>query len=280
MALSLRRLAIATAIGLGTSAALFFLIGRPQQAAHAAAPPQEPVVLVKQSVPAGSRVSADAISPELRPAAYVPAGALAEPGQAIGRIAREDLVAGEVVLDGMLYPPGQDAASTVLPVPDGMRAVTVAVDEVVGVAGFVMPGSRVDVIGTMDLGQNTETRVLLQDIQVLAIAQDAHRKADPKAKVVSSATLAVTPKEAEILILAADRGKIRLAMRGAHETRDVNINGVTPAMLFGAADGTSASHRRVRTITRTVVIRERSHRPPTAPKILVIRGTTAELVSR
>ncbi len=280
MALSMRRLAIATAIGLGTSAALFFLIGRPQRAAQAAPPPQEPVLVVEQSVSAGSRVSADAISHELRPAAYVPAGALAEPDQAIGRITREDLVPGEVVLDGLLYPPGQDAASTVLPVPDGMRAVTVAVDEVVGVAGFVMPGSRVDVIGTMDVGQNTETRVLLQDIQVLAIAQDAHRKEDPKAKVVSSATLAVTPKEAEILILAADRGKIRLAMRSANETRDVNINGVTPAMLFGAADRTSARRSAVRTITRTVVVRERAPRPTPLPQILVIRGTTAEFVSR
>lgn len=280
MPLSAKRLALATAIGLGTSALLFFVAGRPQRIARAAEPPQEPVMVVEKAVNAGSTVEADAVVRQLRPASYVPSEALTDPQTVVGRVAREDLVPGEVLLGGLLYPPGQSAVTTVLPVPDGKRAVTVAVDEVVGVAGFVMPGSRVDVIGTMDVNDQPITRVLLQDIQVLAIAQDARRSADPKAKVVSSATLAVTPKQAEVLILAADRGKIRLAMRGPDENKDVRVAAVTPAMLFSGAHFGGSRAASVRTVTRTVYVHERSTQPTPEPEILVIRGTTAELVNR
>ncbi|MBU6429415.1 MAG: Flp pilus assembly protein CpaB [Cyanobacteria bacterium REEB65] len=282
MALSVPRMAVATAIGLSTSFALFLLITHQQAAAKAAEGPRTGVLVVQQGVSGGSPIEASAIALKFRPSQYVPSGSLADPRNAVGRIAREDLVPGEVLLDGLLFPPGQDAATTVLPVPVGKRAVTVAVDEVVGVAGFVMPGSRVDVVGTLDVNDQPVTRVLLQDIQVLAIAQDAKRQEDPQAKIVSSATLAVSPKQAEILILAADRGKIRLAMRGDHETQDLHLAAVTPASIFGRgisdSRGDQPGAQRARSITRVVVDREHSRTRSTA--ILVIRGTTTELVNR
>jgi pilus assembly protein CpaB len=205
---------------------------------------------------------------------------------AVGRVAKADLLPGEILVEGRLFPPGRtEDLPQVLPVPLGKRAVTVAVDEVVGVAGFVMPGTHVDVVGTLDVEGQAVTRVILQRILVLAIAQDAKRKDDPEAKIVSSATLAVTPQESQMLILAADRGKIRLAMRGPNEGAAVQIAPITPAALLGHPAPREHAQSAPKTITRTVV-RERAIRtavpaPHATPlSIMVIRGTQTETVYR
>ncbi|MBM3276201.1 MAG: Flp pilus assembly protein CpaB, partial [Candidatus Sericytochromatia bacterium] len=248
-----------------------------------------PVVVVKEPVPAGRKIEPAQIARTLRPAAHVPRGALADLSAASGRVAKADLLPGEVVLEARLFPPGRsEDRPQVLPVPPGKRAVTVAVDEVVGVAGFVMPGTFVDVVGTMDVEGQANTRVILQRIQVLAIAQDAKRKGDApeaEAEVVSSATLAVTPQEAQGLILAADRGKIRLAMRGSKEEAPVVLAPITPANLVGKPAAPKARSSAPGVVTRTVHVvkpapkREGPANPPPAG-ILVFRGTSAETVYR
>jgi pilus assembly protein CpaB len=82
-----------------------------------------------------------------------------------------NLLPGEPLLEARLQQPGDPVGAGTLPVPVGYRAVTVAVDEVVGVAGFVVPGSRVDVVATMDLDGMPTSRVILEDLVVLAVAQ-------------------------------------------------------------------------------------------------------------
>ncbi|MBI6546150.1 MAG: Flp pilus assembly protein CpaB [Cyanobacteria bacterium NC_groundwater_1444_Ag_S-0.65um_54_12] len=280
------RLLWAMAIGLGTSISFLFFLDRRQERGGATAEPLVPVLLVREYVPAGSRLLASQFMLAKRPTAYVPAGALSELASATGRIASSDLLAGELLLAGRLYPPDHDVAKASLPVPPGKRAVTVAVDEVIGVAGFVMPGSLVDVLGTMDIAGQATTQLLLQKIQVLAIAQDAKKKEDPEAKVVTSATLAVTPRQAQILILAADRGKIRLAMRGADESAAVNLSPITPAMLLGRS--TSSTPRAVNRMPTRIMTRvgvspvtiKPSAIHPTPFAMLLIRGTAAEWIQR
>jgi pilus assembly protein CpaB len=288
MAIPWPRLGLAIVVGLSTSAVSFAVAGRAPAGAGAAEAPSVPVLVVKEPVLAGRKVEPAQISRTLRPAAHVPQGALTDPTLAAGRVARADLLPGELVLEARLYPPGRtEDQSQVLPVPPGKRAVTVAVDEVVGVAGFVMPGTYVDVVGTMDVDGQAITRVILQRIQVLAIAQDAKRKDDDpeaEAKVVSSATLAVTPQEAQGLILAADRGKIRLAMRGPKEDASVVLSPITPASLVGKPTAPKARGSAPSVVTRTVHVvkpapkREAPAQPPDG--ILVFRGTIAETVYR
>lgn len=291
-----QRLALAVVVGLSTSAVFFVVAGRPPSRAGAAEAPQVSVVVLREAVSAGRALEPGHLGKAFRPAGQVPAGAVAELDSAVGRVAKAELLPGEILLEGRLYAPGRtEDIQQVLPVPAGKRAVTVAVDEVVGVAGFVMPGTYVDVVGTMDVDNQAVTRVLLQKIQVLAIAQDAKRKDDSEAKIVSSATLAVTPQESQVLILAADRGKIRLAMRGPSELESVQLNPVTPENLLTANDPPAKAlagkrqgdkgARPARVVTRTIYVDRPAKRAepkgaPTPASIMVIRGTQAETVYR
>ncbi len=282
------RLALAVVVGLSTSALFFVVAGRPQAGAGAAEAPQASVVIIKEPVLAGRKVEPNQVGKAFRSSGQLPEGTVVSVESAVGRVAKADLLPGEVLLEGRLYPPGRtEDLPQVLPVPLGKRAVTVAVDEVVGVAGFVMPGTFVDVVGTMDVDNQAITQVLLQKVLVLAIAQDSKRKDDPEAKVVSCATLAVTPQDSQVLILAADRGKIRLAMRGPTELDSVEVAPVTPASLMRSLvkkkERTAGSSSRV--VTRTVFVDRPAKRTqpkavPTPSSIMVIRGTQAELVYR
>lgn len=273
-----QRLMVASALGLATSGALFYYVNGTAKQADAGVPTGTVLVAVAP-IPANSKVTPEQVKVETRPATYIPQGAALTPEEIVGRVSKAELFPGEAVLDAKFYPPGQEA-SMVLPVPPGKRAVTVAVDEVVGVAGFVQPGSLVDVVGTLDIDNRPVSKVLLQKIQVLAIAQDYEKKEEQEAKVVSSATLAVTPQESEVLILAADRGKIRLAMRSAIEEEDVKTTGVTPEALTSKPKP-PVTRTVVRTtpgksVTRTIKVPV----PKKDEAILVIRGTSTEQVYR
>lgn len=257
-----KRLLLASGIGIATSIGLVHL----NRGGQARPVTTRPVVVVAQAAPAQAPLTASELRIEPRPVAYLAPGAMAQLSQAVGRVPRADLVAGEQLQEAMLYPPGSDGSEVAFPLPPGKRAVTVAVNEVVGVAGFVQPGSVVDVIGTMDIGNTPFSRIILQDIPVLAIAQDAEHPEDPRAKIVSSATLAVTPLQAEKVILASERGKIRLAMRNPEETKVLKLPDVTPQTLEGYDAPAHAGHRYRRAVSE--------------PAILVIRGSSTEVVYR
>lgn len=274
-----QRLMVATALGLATSGALFYYVNGSAKQASATVPTGSVLVAIAP-IPANSKVAPDQVKVESRPVDFIPQGAASAPEQIVGRVSKAELFPGEAVIDAKFFPTGQEA-SMVLPVPPGKRAVTVAVDEVVGVAGFVQPGSLVDVVGTFDVDNQPVSKVILQKIQVLAIAQDYQKKDEQEAKVVSSATMAVTPQEAEMLILAADRGKIRLAMRSANESEDVKTTGITPEALTS-----KPKPKPVRTVVRRVPgkVVTRTVKVPVPQKpneaILVIRGTSTEQVYR
>ena len=173
------RLLIAVGLGLATSGAMFLYVNGLNQRADAGEP-QGPVVIATTAIAANAKIAGSELTVEKRPAKFIPQGALTNPDLLVGRMAKIDIATGEPLLESKLVPPGQEN-QTVLPVPKGMRAVTVAVDEVVGVAGFVQPGMIVDVISTMDVDGKAETKFLLQKIKVLACAQDAKKKDDPEA---------------------------------------------------------------------------------------------------
>src|SRR5690606_16244523 len=110
-------------------------------------------------------------------------------------------------------------------IPEGMRALSVRVDEVIGVAGFVLPGTRVDVLLTITPPTGTNqipvTRIILQTIQTLASGQTIQRDADGTPQTVSVVTLLVSPDQAERLALASTEGRIQLALRNTLDMASV-----------------------------------------------------------
>ena len=125
-----------------------------------------------------------------------------------------------------------------------MRAISVEVDEVVGVAGFVLPGTRVDVLATVrprrDRRQTT-TRMILQNIPALAADQTYQPNPEGEPEVVTVVTLLVTPQDAESLTLAATEGRIQLSLRNTLDAREETTTGRRLAQLVGVTSGGGGS---------------------------------------
>ena len=136
----------------------------------------------------------------------------------------------------MLAPEGTAAGLSGI-LEDGKRALTVKVDEVAGVAGFLHPGDHVDVL--MDLAMKVEGRqehfskTILHDIPILTTGQIWEQKGNEKPMVVNTVTLELTPENAEVLNLASNEGKIRLALRNRNNKTIAQTQGVTTSILIG-----------------------------------------------
>ena len=130
-------------------------------------------------------------------------------------------------------------------IPEGMRAVSVEVDEVVGVAGFVLPGTRVDVLATVMPGTDrsrTTTRIILQNVRAVAADQQYQQDIDGEPQYVTVVTLLVTPQDAEALTLAATEGRIQLALRNTLDSEEVETSGrrITSLITGGGTSGARA----------------------------------------
>jgi pilus assembly protein CpaB len=146
----------------------------------------------------------------------------------VGRVAMRDVLRGEPIVESRLVPKDKSSGLLSLKVPTGMRAFTVKVNEVVGVGGFIVPDSRVDVVVTTAISpqrqQEQVAKTFLQNILVLAAGQVVEQK-DNKPVTVNTVTLAVTPDESEKLALASNDGKIQLVMRNFADAGKVETPG-------------------------------------------------------
>jgi len=142
----------------------------------------------------------------------------------------------EPILESKLAP-REGGAGLAAIIPEGMRAVSVAVNEVVGVAGFVAPGTMVDVLVTGATegrgGSANITRTILENVRVLAAGQKIEQDKDGKPQTVPVITLLVTPEEANMLTMASTQGKIQLALRNTLDSKKVDPRPVLQATLFG-----------------------------------------------
>lgn len=165
----------------------------------------------------------------------LPKGAILKPADAIGRGVISDLYQGEPVIEERLAAKGSGGglAATIQP---GMRACAVKVDEVVGVAGFVTPGMRVDVLISGDppgqQKQGTQVETLLQNIQVLSAGTDIQKDAEGKPQQTHVVNLLVTPEQAEVLSLASNHTQIQLVLRNPLDTKVAPVPGSAMAALF------------------------------------------------
>jgi pilus assembly protein CpaB len=178
--------------------------------------------------------SADLTTTEI--AGSVPKGAILKPEEAIGRGVIADIYQGEPILDNRLAAAGSGGGLAAT-IPDGMRACAVKVDDVVGVAGFVTPGMRVDVlvsgIPPGDAGNNagTLTKTILQNIAVLSAGTDIQKDAEGKPQQVQVVNLLVTPDQAETLSLASQL-KIQLVLRNPTDTKVNEVATTAMGELF------------------------------------------------
>jgi pilus assembly protein CpaB len=178
-----------------------------------------------------------------------PKGTILKMDDAVGRGVISEIYQGEPVLESRLA--GIGSGGGLAPtIPQGMRACAVRVDEVVGVAGFVIPGSRVDVLVSGNPpgpGGNTEgvqTQTLLQNIQVLSAGTDIAKDAEGKPQQVQVVNLLVTPEQAETLSLASNSLKIQLVLRNPLDTQMAKVPPTAMSTIFtGTAPAPPAPHR-------------------------------------
>jgi pilus assembly protein CpaB len=198
------------------------------------------VVVAAANLTLGDELGADDVRVIEWPANSVPASAFRTTDEVVGRGVIAPIVEHEPILPDKLA--SKDAGAGLPPaIPQGKRALSVSVNEVVGVAGYVLPGTRVDVLATVNPSQNqTEvtSKVILTNVPVLAAGTRIERDGtDNKPIAVTVVTLLVDPAEAERLTLASTEGKIQLALRNPTDTTAPPTPGIRPAALLGAVRG-------------------------------------------
>jgi pilus assembly protein CpaB len=175
-------------------------------------------------------------------AGTVPKGAILTADKAIGRGVISNLYEGEPILDSRLAAVGSGGGLAAT-IRQGMRACAVKVDEVVGVAGFVTPGERVDVLisgmppgsPTATQEQGTKVKTLLQNLEVLSAGTDIQKDQEGKPQQVQVVNLLVTPEQAEVLSLASNQTKIQLVLRNPLDTEIAETTGSAMSNLFADA---------------------------------------------
>lgn len=203
---------IAIILGLITSVLVYTMLGTPQQ--------QEPeteeqvsVVIAKDNIKERQKITSDMIKIKKVPARRAHFEALEAVENVQGRYTSAEIIAGEQILKTRLYAEQEVNSFLAFNLAPKERAVTIEVDEIIGVAGFLMPGDYVDVVSVFSGIDEPIVKTILQKIKVLAVAQDMTINSEIKPRVEKSITLAVNLKEAEKLVLAEREGRIRLALR-------------------------------------------------------------------
>lgn len=197
------------------------------------------VVVAKFDIPVGSRIIAEQLMVAQFPADVTPEGAISTiDDKLIGRVVVTAISPREPVTESRLAPVGSlGGLSSVI--PEGYRAMTVKVDDVVGVSGFIMPGTLVDIVVVIQppKGSNNEemiSKIVLQNIKVLASGQNIDKPKNDREveRSVRAVTLQVTPEQAEKLALAGSEGKLQLVMRNSVDQADEQTTGANKRSLL------------------------------------------------
>lgn len=196
------------------------------------------IVVAAQPLPLGTRLEPSMLRTIAWPAEQPMPGMFARVEDCVNRALITPVAENEPILEGKLAPREAGAGLPAV-IPEGMRGLSVAVNDVIGVAGFVGPGTMVDVLVTGTAGgtsaQMIETRTLLENVRVLAAGQKTEQDRDGKPQTVPVITLLVTPEDAAKLALASTEGKIQLALRNTVDTHDANPAPVFQSTIFGGA---------------------------------------------
>jgi len=192
------------------------------------------VVVASSEIPLATAITPEMLTTMRVASKSQPKGSFSSVEELEGRIAVRNVLEGEIILEGILA--GSDSASGLAAtIPLGMRAVTVSVNEVIGVAGFLNPGDFVDVVATLnpdEFQSKLVSKVVLQNIRVLAVGEESASRESKEARRVDVVTLLVTPEQSEKLALAAAHGEILLAMRNLVDLEEETTTGVSSKDLI------------------------------------------------
>jgi pilus assembly protein CpaB len=234
-----------------------------------------PVVVAAKEIGAAMLLTPEQLVVRRWPLENRPQGSFAKPEDLAGRVVSLPMAAGEPILEAKLAPHGVPPGLTALLAPE-KRAMTVKVDEASGVAGFLSPENRVDVLVTVDkgdFGKDPLAKLILQNLRVLGVGQRIDRSNADKPQVVPTVTLEVTPEEGERLALADKEGRISLILRPQKEEEQVNTGGVRASELFGQAAAQAA-------LPRAVEVQGASLAPPPPRRTVeVIKGNKREALN-
>jgi len=252
-------LLFAVVVAGGASLLVYRMVGQKVAANHASNTVK--VIAASGDIKLGSILNASNLT-TVEIAGSLPKGALLKPEDAIGRGVTSDLFQGEPILDSRLAPKGS-GGGLAANIKQGMRACAVKVDEVVGVAGFVTPGMRVDVLasgdppGNPDPREGTKVKTLLQNIEVLSAGTDIQKDAEGKPQQVHVVNLLVSPEQAELLSLASTHAQIQLVLRNPLDTKTTAVKITGMGNIFSDGDAVAAvkvhSHGAARPV-RTVAV--------------------------
>ncbi len=202
-------------------------------------------VVAAADIPIGTKLDLPHLKIAMIPKASVQGGGFNDPKLLMGRVVIRHLSPGDVVTEQKLMPKEGTPMAGVMTyiIPQGHRAVTVGVNEVAGVAGFVAPNNRVDVVLTTPIPRAATSenisKIILQNVTVLATGQITEQK-EGKPVVVPTVTLDLTPEDSEKLILAASKGSLQLLLRSIIDTQPVDSKGATITKVLSGSGTTTA----------------------------------------
>lgn len=199
------------------------------------------IVVAGADIDLGQRLAPEMLKMADWPADSMPKNAFADPAKLSGRVLKSSVLAGEPLSEAKLAPAGTLGGLSAL-ITEGKRAITVRVNDVVGVAGFALPGNYVDIIvstqkdpaGEAAPREQSISKIVLERILVLAVAQEVNRD-ETKPRVVNAVTLEVTPAQAEALDLARSVGTLSLALRNQIDPHSAATLGATKLTLLPVA---------------------------------------------
>lgn len=198
--------------------------------------PMTKVVISNQPLSIGTKLSKDNMALADWPKANKPVGAFEDMAELEGRIVVAKTVAGAPILSAALAAPGS-GVGLVAVIKSGKRAMAIRVDEVIGVGGFILPNTFVDVISVKNLdtsGKKKKAKTVLERIEVLAIAQETFTE-EGKAKIVRTVTLELEPKQAEKLALETNEGEIHLVLRNPLDEEEEKVEPPKPQPTIAKA---------------------------------------------
>jgi pilus assembly protein CpaB len=229
-------LMLAVALASGGLAALLAMRYLQQKATPLAAQPVKAnMVVAARPLPVGTVLSEEHVRTLAWTGGPLPIGYIGSPAEVVGRGLMGNLQENEPLLESKLAPKGAGGGLPII-ISEGKRGLTMRVNEVSGVSGFVTPNTRVDVLLTMEDRNSAgepATRIIMQDMRVLAAGQSIQPDKEGKPQPVPVVTFLVTPEQAETLALASQQGNIQLALRNQLDTMEVKTSGTRRSALMG-----------------------------------------------
>ncbi len=226
------------------------------------------VVEAAQTIPVGSIISAKQVRSKNYPAELAPQNSFSDLQEVIGKVTKETLYEGDAIRNERVTDKGEGSSLASL-IGENKRALTIRVNDVVGVAGFLLPGDKVDILNTFRRGNATLTEIVLANVKILAIDQTAQNN-ENRPRVVRAVTVEVSLEQAEELMNARSRGNLQLALRNPVDNSQVEIakHSAQPEEEEKAAPMPEAAP--VAPVVQASLL---------SPKVQLIKGSRQEIIS-